>query len=416
MRFDDLIRYFLPTMLKGNASHPDYHEIRAVLSAILIGLPLVLLFPAVLYFIGRPVTGFLINAVLLVTTLFSIKNFAHYRIPMSITALVTYYIIYSWIKDTGLIYSSNLCMLHMYLLAAILADKKYGWYAVFTNILLFILIYYQTIAEAPSLPIDAALGSPLYALVMNALITIFFGGFLAYLQMDQERDRRALKALQEQKITILDRAVKKRTEQLNTMREALATDFHDETGNMLSAINRQAAVLKLRLGTNPQLQPIVESIVHNSNALYSASKDFLWHLNHDSDDPTELFHYLTAYGQYYYNQFDIAFSALEQYCSPRLMDPQAAINLIYIFKEAMTNVVKHAQASEVTFEMECLSDQVIYLLKDNGSWRIPEDHQHHYGLENIKKRCEKNRFVFSMASTPLGTQLKVNVKTPNAAP
>ena len=98
------------------------------------------------------------------------------------------------------------------------------------------------------------------------------------------------------------------------------------------------------------------------------------------------------------------------------MDTQAAINLIYIFKEAMTNVVKHAQASEVTFEMECLSDQVIYLLKDNGSWKIRKDHQHHYGLENIKKRCEKNGFVFSIASTPQGTQLKVNVHTPNATP
>src|ERR1700761_9372736 len=158
----------------------------------------------------------------------------------------------------------------------------------------FTFVYYMT--GRASLPpvVGTQLGGPFYALGMNGLITLFFGGFLAYLQHDQENDRLKYKTLQEQKISVLDEAVKQRTEQLNSMRENIATDFHDETGNMLSAITRQAALLKLKLSREHNVQPIVSSIIENSNILYASSKDFLWHLNHDSDDPKELFGYLTS--------------------------------------------------------------------------------------------------------------------------
>ncbi|RZK41373.1 MAG: hypothetical protein EOO90_11290 [Pedobacter sp.] len=411
MRFDNLVGYFLPDKMKQNTAHPKYHEFRVVASTMLIGLPFVILFPITLHLMDRPIAGFIVNVVLLIVTLFSMKYFGHYRIPMSTTALATYYIIYGWIIDSGMIYSSTICMLHMVLLAAIWADKKYGWYAVFINLAVFVLIYYKTIHTNLDNQVDPSLGGPLYALVMNSLITIFFGGFLAYLQIDQERDRNALKELQDHKITLLDRAVKKRTEQLNTMREAMATDFHDETGNMLSAINRQASVLKVKLGPYQQVQPIVDSIIQNSNSLYAASKDFLWHLNHDSDDPEELFNYLTAHGQYFYNQFDIAFSVVGDNCIEGQLAPSAALNIIYIFKEAMTNVAKHAKASEVFFGIECFPEQIIYWLQDNGSWKDKSDKDSHYGLNNMRKRCHRNDFDFSLSVGPTGTLIKVIVPT-----
>lgn len=57
-----------------------------------------------------------------------------------------------------------------------------------------------------------------------------------------------------------------------------------------------------------------------------------------------LFQYLTAYGQQYYNQFDISFSAqvVGEARGAKQLRSFAALNLIYIFKEAMTNVIKRA--------------------------------------------------------------------------
>lgn len=411
MRFDQIVTYFLPAQVKGNKTHRDYNELRAVLSTCLIGLPLMLIFPIPIYLLGKSVTGYLINDLLVISILLSIKYFGHYRIPMSITAIVTYFIIYDWIRDTGLIYSSNITILHMYLLAAIWADKKYGWLTIFSNLFVFGYIYYQSIHTGLDTQMDEKLGGPLYALGMNWLITLFFGGFLAYLQYDQERDRARIRELQDHKIEELDQAVKKRTEQLGNMRESIATDFHDQTGNVLSAITRQATLLKNKLVENDAVQPIADSIIVNSNKLYASSKDFLWHLNHNNDDPQELFDYLAGHGQYYYNQFDVAFSCSAEACNLRQFAPSAALNVIYIFKEAMTNVIKHSGATEVTFEMKCAADHITYAIQDNGSWKTADQRWEHYGLQNMQRRCEKNSFIFHLEHDHIGTRIAIDVAT-----
>ncbi|TDO20234.1 sensor histidine kinase [Pedobacter duraquae] len=286
---------------------------------------------------------------------------------------------------------------------------------------MFGYIYYQTLhAGLPDI-VDMTLGGPLYALGMNCLITVFLGGFMAYQQHDQECDRANIRALQDQKINILDEAVKQRTEQLNSMRESIATDFHDETGNMLSTITRQAALLKMKLSQDHQVQPIVDQIIINSNALYASSKDFLWHLNHDSDNPEEVFDYLTAYGQLYYNQFDIAFSSNTlsniltnadldaQQCRLLQLDPRAALHIIYIFKEAMTNVVNHAGATEVQLSMSCTAEAITYILTDNGSWKNADAGTEHYGLGNMQRRCLNNQFEFDLVNASHGTQIMITV-------
>ncbi|QJD97014.1 hypothetical protein HH214_14620 [Mucilaginibacter robiniae] len=409
MHFDKVVDYFLPAGIRHNNIHPQYNELRIVVSSVIVGAPLMLLFPILIFFLHKPVAGYLINEGMLIITLFSVKLWGHYRIPMSITAFVTYFIIYDWIKDSGLIYSVNSSILHMYLLAAIWSDKKYGWWSIFTNLFMFAFIYYQTLHTNFEFTVHPALGGPLYPLIVNCLITVFFGGFLAYLQLDQERDRVKIKTLQDQKITLLDEAVKKRTEQLNTMRESMATDFHDETGNMLSAITRQASLLKLKLSSENKVLPIVDSIIKNSNRLYASSKDFLWHLNHNSDDPQELFDYLTAYGQLYYNQFDVAFSSKGDESRLKQFAPSAALNVIFIFKEAMTNVIKHSGASEVKLFMTCQIQHITYILEDNGSWKDADNEREHYGLTNMERRCKKNAFGFTLSKQPTRTRIEINV-------
>lgn len=415
--FERIVNFFMPVHLRGNLAHPEYHKFRVLVSTCLIGLPLMLLFPVPLYYMGKPIAGYIINDVLVILTLFSTRLLGHYLIPMTVTALVTYFIIYQWIRDSGLIYSSNVSLLHMYLLCAIWAHKRIGWWAIFSNVALFVFIYYQTLQAGLDTHLHQTLGGPLYALGMNILITVFFGGFLAYLQMDQERDRIKIKLLQERKITLLDEAVKQRTEQLNSMREVIATDFHDETGNMISAITRQADMLKHKFPDQHEAQPIVNNIIKNCDRLYASGKDFLWHLNHDSEDPDELFYYLMAYGQQYYNQFDIAFSSDREDGVPAAqLAPFAALNLIYIFKEAMNNVVKHANAQEVLFEMHYRPGQVIYSLLDNGRWKATDNKQPHYGLSNMEKRCARNNFAFTLTKKANGTCIAIAVPLKTEAP
>ncbi|WEK37833.1 MAG: hypothetical protein P0Y53_09995 [Candidatus Pseudobacter hemicellulosilyticus] len=408
MLFDKLVDYFLPAAIRRNKTHPRFEEFRVIVSSAVLALPILAVFPLFLLSLGKAYLGYYLNLALVLCLLFSIRSYGHYRLPMSLLAVVTYFIIYDFIKDTGLIYSTHMGVMHVYLLAAIWTDKKWGWIAIITNVLIFIIIYRQTIGMSVAGDAATMLGSPLYALILHCFITVFLGGLLAYEQMSQEKNRQKIRSLQDQKISLLDEAVKQRTEQLSNMRQVMAADFHDETGNMLSAITRQAALLKLKLQDNHSALPIADSIIRNSNDLYARSKDFLWNLNHNSDDPMELFNYLTAHGQQFCNQFDIAFSSVAKnvVSEQKKLAPFAALNLIFIFKEAMTNITKHADANEVSIEMQYFDNKVIYIIQDNGRWKQADARQSHYGLMNIERRCEKNAFGFRLFREE-GTRLEI---------
>lgn len=217
--------------------------------------------------------------------------------------------------------------------------------------------------------------------IAGIALLLLIMGIIIYNFRRHARARQRIKQLQDHKIFQLDEAVKRRTEQLGSMRQTIATDFHDQTGNMLAAITRQAASLELKLLHEPEVLPLVRSIIHNSNDLYASSKDFLWNLNHDSDDPLVLFQYLSGYGQRYYNQFDISFSSVikgEELPHMKL-HTLAGLNLIYIFKEAMSNVIKHSGADEVSIELIWETSQVTYALQDNGNWKKADTSTEHYG-------------------------------------
>jgi signal transduction histidine kinase len=407
--FTKLVNFFLPSRIRNDVTDPRYHELRLIVSGTSIGILLMMLFPLFNFLIEKPVWGYLLNQALLLCVLFSIKFFGHYRLPMTLAAIITYFIIYDWLAGSGLIYSANMSILHMYLLGAIWVDRKYGKYTILSNIVVITLVYGKTLSADPAPAVIAELGNPAYPLTLHLLCTIFFGGFLAYLLNDQEKDRTKIKDLQDSKITALDQMVQVRTEQLNNVRATIARDFHDETGNTLSAITRLCYTLQSKLGQNDEAMPVVRHIIENSRQLYASSKDFLWNLDHNSDHPAELFQYITAYGQHYYNQLGMAFSASSDGNVKGLLPAFASLDIIYIFKEAMTNVVRHAGATEVNFSMVSSADIVIYRLMDNGSWKAADGHPSHLGLKNMQNRADKNNFTLMIQRSDTGTVVQVGI-------
>ncbi len=247
--------------------------------------------------------------------------------------------------------------------------------------------------------------------IAGIALLLLIMGILLYNFRRHERSRQRIRALQDHKISLLDEAVKRRTEQLGSIRQTIATDFHDQTGNMLAAITRQAATLELRLLQQPEILPMVRSIISNANELYASSKDFLWNLNHDSDDPFILFQYLSGYGQRFYNQFDISFSTtMGGMPQPHMqLHPFAGLNLIYIFKEAMSNVIRHSGADEVCMELDWGSFQVVYSLQDNGTWKVADSSTEHYGLGNMERRCRQSGFGYKLTHGASGTRIEVSL-------
>lgn len=409
MLMDKLVNFFLPADLRHNKTHPRYTELYAVANTCVFGLVLLVAGAEVMQYVHLSPFWFYLNAVLALGILGSLRQFGHYRLPMTLSTIGGLLIIYSAVRPTGMIFSINVNLLHMYLVIALLADKKWGGMAIFTCLGMLLYVYLHTPAVPAGPGATSLISNPIYPFCLHGFTIVFLGGAMAYGQYTEEQNRLKIQGLQQQKIGLLDEAVKHRTDQLNTMRQAMAADFHDETGNVLAAITRQAALLELQLQQQPEVLPILKNIIDNSNRLYASSKDFLWDLNNQSDNPEVLFHYLIAYGQQYYNQFDIAFSAEIINHQPVLgqLPPLASLNLIYIFKEAMGNVIKHAGATEVTIELVQAAQAVTYALQDNGRWTEPAAGAAHYGLQNMRHRCTKHHFRFGLLTAPGGTRIEV---------
>ena len=95
-----------------------------------------------------------------------------------------------------------------------------------------------------------------------------------------------------------------------------------------------------------------------------------------------------------------------------MIEPQISIALYRILQEALTNIVKYAQASNVNIDLGVTSDTVTLLIEDDGIG-IPEDAQNNllsHGIAGMRQRVRALHGDFAIARRPEGgTMIEVNV-------
>jgi signal transduction histidine kinase len=72
-----------------------------------------------------------------------------------------------------------------------------------------------------------------------------------------------------------------------------------------------------------------------------------------------------------------------------LLDRDPATALFRILQEALTNVARHAQASQVRVDLEGRADEVVLVVQDNGVGITPEQiaDRHSLGLIGMRERA-----------------------------
>jgi signal transduction histidine kinase len=338
-------------------------------------------------------------------------------LPLLLTMISGYAVISANCINSGAILSIQVSAFYLLLLTGFWADRRVGKVMIMINLLVIFFLYLYSqqgkIKGIDEVEVAYSPESLEIALIYHLSITLFFGVFFWMVYHQYDEAKRKIRMQQRQQISTLNLAVKQRSQQLLTMRQNLARDFHDETGNMLSAITRQASVLRLKLANGNETKSLIDNIIVNSERLYASSRDFLWSINHNSDDPMELFEHLTDFGQQFYNQFDIAFSVqslIKNENREVQIAPFIARHVIYIFKEAMTNTAKHAGADEVILEMLIFEKHMSLSLTDNGKWKEADPLVSHSGISNIKKRSVENGMKFNIYPSDKGTQIQLEVQ------
>ena len=95
-----------------------------------------------------------------------------------------------------------------------------------------------------------------------------------------------------------------------------------------------------------------------------------------------------------------------------MIRPEVSIALYRILQEALTNIVKYAQASNVNVDLGVTSDTVTLLIEDDGIG-IPADAQNNllsHGISGMRQRVRALHGDFAIARRPEGgTMIEVNV-------
>lgn len=195
----------------------------------------------------------------------------------------------------------------------------------------------------------------------------------------------------------LSRAREERLIELARVRTRIATDLHDDIGASLTQIAILSEVAKQQsVKSNGGALAPLESIAHVSNELVESMSDIVWAINPAKDHLQDLIQrmrrfasdILTAKG------IGLEFSA-PSFTTDIPLGANPRRDLLLIFKESLTNIVKHSNASHVRIEFAIAHETLTLTIKDNGSGfevsqvkdALFSDQKGGHGILSMKKRA-----------------------------
>jgi signal transduction histidine kinase len=99
------------------------------------------------------------------------------------------------------------------------------------------------------------------------------------------------------------------------------------------------------------------------------------------------------------------------------LEPEARGHLLYVAREAVSNVLRHAQASSVVVALSLDDDRVLLSVTDDGRGFDPsvstDEKRRHYGLRNMRTRARMIGAHLAVASRP-GKGTRVMLELPLA--
>ena len=199
------------------------------------------------------------------------------------------------------------------------------------------------------------------------------------------------------------------------LRQQTAEDFHDDLGNKLTRITVLSDVLHTKLDSDDTEQKnLVEQIQQNAVALYNGTKDILWALDPKSDNLYETLVHIRETGVEMFQDVNINFSfdGIDSNFNQIRLPMEYSRNITMIFKELLTNVLKHAGAQTVVINVEQpVKNRLNIMITDDGKGYDEHKLRRGHGLVNIKARAGRIDAAFSLKSnTANGTTAQLQVK------
>ncbi|MFZ9388093.1 MAG: sensor histidine kinase [Chitinophagaceae bacterium] len=202
--------------------------------------------------------------------------------------------------------------------------------------------------------------------------------------IEQTRERETLRAQNLLKEYEKEMAVYKAQQE---ERERISADMHDELGSGMTAIRLMSEIARNKMKENTPAE--IEKISLSADDVLNKMNAIIWSMNSSNDTLDNLVSYIRAWSLEYFENTPVAC----QVHTPEQISEQEILgdkrrNIFLCLKESLNNILKHAEATQVSIDIET-GDFLVIRITDNGKGiDLGNLRQFGNGLKNIARRME----------------------------
>ena len=176
-------------------------------------------------------------------------------------------------------------------------------------------------------------------------------------------------------------------------RRRIARDLHDQLGQRLTALRLKIASLKDTLPGAKDFAPRVQRLQEISEKLDAEVSFLAWELRPSALDDLGLTDAIGTFVNEWSKHYEIQADFYATNLGNDRMNREAETHLYRISQEALNNIAKHANPSQVTVILERRGDNVILIIEDDGvgfdpaKEKIPAESGKGLGLVGMRERA-----------------------------
>jgi signal transduction histidine kinase len=207
----------------------------------------------------------------------------------------------------------------------------------------------------------------------------------------------------------LERMTLEKRRAIEKERTRIATDMHDDLGAGLSQIKFLSEAIGMKKQQHLPIEEEINSIRNCSDEMIDKMGEIVWALNEKNDTLSDLLSYTRAYAVEYLEQNGITCRVKQPDNLVQLyVSSEFRRNIYLTVKEALHNIVKHAQATEVLIIVD-VADSLNIQIRDNGKGiNITKARSSGNGLINMNTRIQGIKGLFEIVNNN-GTVINIMV-------
>lgn len=196
-----------------------------------------------------------------------------------------------------------------------------------------------------------------------------------------------------------------------SLRNKIASDLHDDVGSTMSTISILSEVAQADINQD-KIRPLLSEIGGHSRELLDRLDDIVWSVNPNNDSLAQMIPRMKLFANELLapKNVSVVFDTPDE-IKALPMSMEARRNLYLIYKEALHNVFKYAEASQVNIRIQPADKELLLEVRDNGKGFDMDKQSRGNGLGNMQERAKELKGKISMTSIP-GEGTTISLKIP----